>query len=67
MKGTESEQEFGEEQDVSKSTFTECVELSKVKETEGVFTEAAVVTWEKDVLVHETEISVASMPVQELK
>ena len=44
MKGTESEQEFGEEQDVSKSTFTECVELSKVKETEGVFTEAAVVT-----------------------
>ena len=41
----------------------EGVELSKEAETEEV-TKAAVVT-QKNVLVHQTEISVASIPVQE--
>ena len=40
--------------------------LGKEAEKEEV-TKAVVVTGEKDVLVHETEISVASIPVQEQK
>ena len=35
--------------------------------TEEDVTKAAVVTEEKDVLVHETQISVASIPVQKQK
>ena len=49
----------------SKDTAIKGVELSKEVETEEDITKAVVVTGEKDVLVHVTEISVTSIPVQE--
>ena len=55
-----TEQDVGEEHDVLKGTSIEYVELGKEAETEEV-TKAAE---EKDDLVNETEIFVASIPVQ---
>ena len=53
VKVTESELDIGKERDVSKSTSIEGKDCTK----------APVGTQKKDVLVHETEISVASIPV----
>ena len=66
VKGREMKQDIGEEWDVSKDTSIQGAKLGKEAETEEDVTRAVLVpTGMKDVLVHETEISVAFIPVEE--